>query len=361
MQTTNSPAESRLVVLDTFRAIAILAVLLHHFLSRYAPPDEPRNIYGYTHTYPHWLDLGQLGVQFFFIISGFVIFMTLERCHHLFEFWFRRLARLYPAYVVAMLITFVVANLAGPPEFHTDPKDLLIDLTFLTRYINDARWVEPAYWSLVVELQFYFLIGLVYAAARPRFALAWTALLGFALILWALGPTPETHVFRSVAKNILLIGYMPHFTAGIVFFKLYSGHKQGWWLLAIGAAVTYMVTAADSSWSEHAVHASMFAAFVLFVFGKLEWLAIRPLVFIGEISYSLYLLHQYVGVTLIATLTRVAGASDLLAATVAAAACIALAYAVTSLVEIPAKRALLSWARGRLFMAFARFPTFAFA
>src|SRR5215469_4574944 len=94
-------ADSRIQVLDAFRALAILGVMLHHYLSRYAPPDHPRNLYGYEHQYSQLFDLGAMGVQFFFVISGFVIFMTLEKCHHLVEFWVRRIARLEPAYICA--------------------------------------------------------------------------------------------------------------------------------------------------------------------------------------------------------------------------------------------------------------------
>src|ERR1700733_8298890 len=97
----------RLKVLDAFRALAILAVLLHHYLVRWAPPYYETNLYGYQHVYSHWFNFGYLGVRFFFMISGFVIFMTLEHCKHAFEFWFRRVARLYPAYILCTIMTFI--------------------------------------------------------------------------------------------------------------------------------------------------------------------------------------------------------------------------------------------------------------
>jgi peptidoglycan/LPS O-acetylase OafA/YrhL len=88
----------------------------------------------------------------------------------------------------------------------------------------------------------------------------------------------------------------------------------------------------------------MAVAFLAFLFGRLNWLARRPLLFLGGISYSLYLVHQNLGIILIARLTQV-GVPDLLSAAIAASTCVALAYALTSAVEVPAKRALLDWAR----------------
>ncbi len=340
----DSAATGRLAVLDAFRAVAILAVLIHHFFSRWAPPDHPTNLYGYSHSYPQWLDIGALGVQFFFVISGFVIFMTLERCRHLFEFWARRIARLYPAYLVATLITFVAANWLGPAEFSSSASDAAISLAFLTTFVPGARWVEPAYWSLAVEMQFYFWIGLIYAFSRENFVRAWCGFTLLGLALWIAGTPDSLHLLRNISRYVFLAPYLPHFTAGVMFYLLYRGRRQGCAALGLLSLVTYAVTAIDQPVASHYAHVVMIAAFALFLRGQLAWLAVRPLVWVGECSYALYLLHQYLGVMMIGALTSLLGLPDLLAASLATAACLALAGLLQRTVEQPGK----AWLTGRL-------------
>lgn len=130
---------------------------------------------------------------------------------------------------------------------------------------------------------------------------------------------------------------------------------------ALLALVNYVVVAGDRDWQFHAAHAAMIVAFVLFSLRKLDWLAVRPPVFVGGISYSLYLLHQFIGVSMIALIKRGYGLPDLLVAAIAALACGLLAFALTRLVEVPGKRGLLNWGAAVLPRAKSRFPTLAFA
>jgi len=64
---------SRILELDSLRGLAIIAVMLYHYTSRYV------RLYGFHNTPPFEFWYGRLGVEFFFIISGFVIFMTLSK------------------------------------------------------------------------------------------------------------------------------------------------------------------------------------------------------------------------------------------------------------------------------------------
>lgn len=353
-------AGDRLEVLDSFRALAILAVLLHHFFSRWAPPDHPRDLYHYAHAYPQWLDLGALGVQFFFMISGFVIFMTLERCSHVLDFWARRLARLYPAYLAATAVTFVLANTLGPPEFGSSLLDAFIGLAFLTTFIPEARFVEPAYWSLVVEMQFYFWVGLLYALARGRFVAAWIAFVALGLAAWVAGGWDSLHAARSVARYVLLAPYMPQFTAGMAFYLAFRGRRREAIALGIAALLAHGVTALELSFEYHVAHVAMVAAFLAFLAGRLQWLALRPLVFIGGVSYSLYLVHQYLGVMLIGALRQATGLPDLVVASIATAACILVATLFARCIEDPGKTALQRWANRTLATGMSRLPRFAF-
>lgn len=360
MVTPNKNSESRLLALDVFRALAILGVLIYHYLSRFAPPVYAHDIYGYHHLYPRWLDVGALGVQFFFIISGFVIFMTLEKCRDPFEFWFRRFARIYPAFVAATLLTFVLVNVFGPADFHSTWIDALVGLTFLSKDIPGTSFVEPAYWSLAVEVKFYLLIALVYAASKGRFVLGWSMLVIAGLVAYVAGEIPQLHVLRWVANHVFLMECLPNFTAGIAFYKIWRGERSGWRALALLAAVNYVIVASDRGLLVHAAEVAMLVVFALFSLRKLDWLVSRPLVFIGGISYPLYLIHEYIGVSMIALLRHRLQVPDLLAAALAAFACGVMAYAMTRWVEAPAKGFLMSRGRTRFAWLASQFPGLAF-
>jgi len=350
----------RLHVLDAFRALAILAVLVCHYFATWGLPEYAGNLYGYQHAYPVWLGWGALGVEFFFIISGFVIFMTLERCHGLLEFWARRFARLYPAYVVAMALTFLIANTLGPPEFASSTADFLIGLSLSTPYVSGAKFVDQVYWSLVVELQFYIAIGIVYVLAGKRFATLWTLYAGATLACWFIGRSLGMHMLVALANRVFLLPYLAHFTLGIAFYFLYTGRIHRGRLLAALALSMYLLIDAQAPAVWHAMHAMMVVLFVLFLRGKLEWLAVAPLQFLGKISYSLYLVHAYIGIILIGLLTRVYRVPDLIAALGAAIACLALAYALTETVERPIKRTLLRWAAPLFRSSQRQWPSLAF-
>ena len=104
---TSTP--SRMVELDALRGIAAVAVLGYHFTTRY------QEQIGHVGGMPADLSVGRYGVHLFFLISGFVIFMTLERTRTVADFAVSRFSRLFPGYWAALSLTSLVVLVAGLP------------------------------------------------------------------------------------------------------------------------------------------------------------------------------------------------------------------------------------------------------
>ena len=110
----------RILALDSMRGLAALSVALFHYT------------YGFNHGDTNYVfHKGFLGVQFFFILSGFVIFMTVNKKPNLRSFVVGRFTRLYPAYWLSVVLTFLVF------KFTIFRKHQFLDLKIL-----DLRWSE---------------------------------------------------------------------------------------------------------------------------------------------------------------------------------------------------------------------------
>ncbi len=148
-------SEKRYAELDVFRGLAIISVLLFHYTTRY------NQIYGHakmTFDFPY----GYLGVQLFFMLSGFVTYMSMDHMNNGFEFIFKRYSRLFPAYWISILITFTSVTVFTLPDRQTSLHDVLLNLTMLQDWIGGVKSIDGAYWALSRFLSFYFLLFLIH-------------------------------------------------------------------------------------------------------------------------------------------------------------------------------------------------------
>src|ERR1700755_1312107 len=95
----------RIELLDSFRFIAVLSVFLYHFTNSWV------SLYPYGNFFGHIFRFGYLGVNFFFMISGFVISYTLENTPNLSSFYKNRFSRLFPPMLLCTIIIFVILSL----------------------------------------------------------------------------------------------------------------------------------------------------------------------------------------------------------------------------------------------------------
>jgi peptidoglycan/LPS O-acetylase OafA/YrhL len=271
-----APASPRLRGLDGLRALAALAVVAHH----YGGP---------------WARYGLLGVELFFVLSGFVILMTLERDRPLAEFALARAARLYPAYwgSVALVGAFLLAT------GQTELRVVLWNATMLQGFLRVPDLVDP-YWTLAYELWFYAVLAALVAARQlrnvDRIALAWLVVLiaGRSAMLVA---DRGGRLYQHPLLQLLLMPQFGHlFIAGMMLYRLETGRRGAATRWALLLAFAYSIFGRPD-WAEvpPLVYLLANAAFLAAVWAaageRVPLLASRPVVALGACSYSLYLLH----------------------------------------------------------------------
>jgi peptidoglycan/LPS O-acetylase OafA/YrhL len=355
----------RLKVLDGFRAVAILLVIGFHYFARWTPPLSTVNHYPYGDFGAHfWLfQYGYLGVELFFIISGFVISMTLFRCRSIGQFARKRFARLFPTMLLCSVVTFVVLSLLPQHAFHPNARDFLPSLSFTDPLIWTKLFgvgfkaIDGSYWSLFVEVKFYFWIGILYfTVGSHRFfrAVAWI----FGVLLFVSSLMLVLHSPHHWALDfIFALDALPWFVAGIGFYALYGDHTRriGWFLLA-EAAVAVLAQRVDDPVSAIAPLVALALCYGLFLAMLLRprwvvWLAYQPFAAVGVASYSLYLLHQEIGVAILDMFRHVLGPThpvySALLVPVLAGSLIAASLLIYRYWEAPVKSFLLAWGAGR--------------
>src|ERR1700761_2906554 len=162
----------RIGLLDCFRFVAVTMVVLYHLTSPLAVKNAQAGISFPVFRY------GYLGVEFFFIISGFVISYSLENTATISTFFLHRFRRLFPAMLLYSLITFAVIGCLDTADIFKNAhyaRNLLPGFTFTNPAIwtnltgIDFHWINGSYWSLWTEVQFYILSACIYFLNRKHF------------------------------------------------------------------------------------------------------------------------------------------------------------------------------------------------
>ena len=281
MQPAPAP-KNEVHIINTLRAVAALMVCFYHFTWHsdptgwFFPEDNPVRYFGYQ---------GQVGVYVFFVISGFIIPYALYQGRYTIKNFFRfvakRLARLHPPFIASMLLFAVLAIGYALKEQEMVKPDWfrIIHNFFLTAKFVDVPWYEDVYWTLAIEFQYYVLIALIF----PLLIHKNQSITYLTLILFVL----TSQFFDHDRKHIIFF-HAPVFTAGIALFLHRVNRLND--LQFIALLGWCMIETRYEIGPEVAVALSITAASVV----MLNWRN-KVTDFLGNISYSLYLIHGFVG------------------------------------------------------------------
>lgn len=284
---------------DLLRGFACVAVVAFHYLHRgqaagWISSHAPAAIESVAR-------YGYLGVHLFFIISGFVIFMSAQGAS-VRSFAASRAARLYPALWIAAPVTATMAWAFQRAEFQVQISQLLVNLTMFPHWLK-VDFVDGAYWTLAVELQFYLLIALAIALRGMDRAEWWVA-------AW-LGVSAVNAVRPMYPLEFWLAAkWAPLFSAGICFYLLRFRGRSAVRLALLGVsyllALKYEIgslaqppSGSAPDWVSASVRAGAISAFYALFFwiaGNHRQFKPTPIrVWAGLLTYPVYLLHQNVG------------------------------------------------------------------
>lgn len=359
------PADLRL--LTALRAFAAMLVVLFHFGAR-AAPGSP------LHT--AIVERGQLGVDIFFVLSGFILAHVylgrLAAGRFAFgEFLAARIARLYPMHLAMLAAAAAIGWLAmrhgqplaiyGPPmgldpvtgggwAWHLAANLVLVQAWGMLNgyYFNDVSW------SISAEAAAYLLFPMIGVLALAFGNRAWLRLLA-ALALYACAQVAAEVAFGAglgeLTWNFGALRILPEFALGVAFYGLGTTHRPptgvlGW--LAPATIATVMLAMTLGAPVE--VMPPLFGAVILMLANcERDGLVpparlLAPTVYLGEISYSTYMLHLLLGTAALNTAARLLGRDGQSLPTVAIAGTVAivlLASAVSyHLVELPGRHLL---------------------
>ncbi len=301
-QTFTQTETDRFHYLDSARGIAAMSVLIGHF-------SESRLRGNFYFNLGSTVINAADAVSFFFVLSGFVLsfkYLHSNKVLDVKQFYYKRILRLYPAYIFTVLICFLSGNQRGIVfaifrELFYENKQSLWQELFMIRGVHN--WYGPG-WTLDIEMIFSLLLPIFIICAQKNIK----------AIIWIVP------LYYLIGAGYIA-GWVVHFCLGIIAayyypeIKSYDFSKSKLypyrWLIFLATYFAYSMRQFDHIWNFNQnetfrnfgiitrtdfFHYSGFASFVIIVWiinstKAQRFLNVKPLLFLGKISYGIYLMH----------------------------------------------------------------------
>ena len=258
------------------RGIAAMMVCLFHFTGTLNNPFWHNEVGFY----------GKFGVHIFFVISGFIIPYSMYKSNYkLKNFWkfmLKRIIRIEPVYLFSICLIIIISYVAKLSPYSLNSNldyfnlNSFLHLLYLVDFFN-GHWLNPVFWTLAIEFQFYILIAFLFSFLQNTNKLITLFILFFGCALPFL-----------LKVDFLVFNYLLLFIPGYLFYLFYIQK------LTLDFFILFLLLTAILNWVKFdfyvAICPLISISFIYFV-KKPK----RILMFLGKISFSIYLLHTPIG------------------------------------------------------------------
>lgn len=295
---------NQIIGLNVIRGIAAILVLLYHYTCRY-------NDVVYVTPHRDWSFIIQYGgraVTVFFMISGYLTVLTMDRNQSSALFIKKRINRLYPTFWVAMLITFSITKLFGMGDVGI--VDLLGNITMLPNLVGVVP-VDGVYWTQQCEIIFYVIFCMMLILSKNKYKI-------FVLFVWIVISLMtfliQNDINTYVAK-ILRVFCMTDFSSTFIVGLLLGFYKKN--LLSRKFCSVGLILSFLSFYLWHDICYLLFfvVCFIILlyfvvtpdsVFNRENYIT-KPIIWVASLSYPLYLVHQKIGYIIISKIIDMTG------------------------------------------------------
>jgi peptidoglycan/LPS O-acetylase OafA/YrhL len=285
-------SRNRIESIHNLRGIASLTVLFDHLVATpYVGAPAAIAAFGI---------LGNYGVTIFFFISGFVLPYSLQKSKYRIQdfpmFIARRFVRVDPPFFVVVGLTLALNVLLGVVKntpYHIDPVQVFAHVAYIAPLLH-KEWLLSVFWTLCTEFQFYIMIGLIFPILQKH---TLPIALACALCMWLYIPGYFPTERLPLGQREIIFAYLPSFMVGMATF-LYREKLVK--LPTFAAAIAISVIAL---FFKAPLDISIVALITILVVMHANFYNV-VLDFFGRISYSLYLVHLLVIVTVLPVLHK---------------------------------------------------------
>ena len=286
-------------LLDLYRFVAAVMVVIYHYAFNGVAGGKVQSI---THVEPSITMYGYLGVELFFMISGFVIYNSVINSNPS-KFITSRMIRLFPAYWFCLIVTTVFTLMYGYKyDFTVSFSQVLMNFTMVQQLFG-VEHVDGVYWTLTYELIFYILVFTVFFIGNQntlqKFFVIWPGLI-FISYICGLDFLP------------FMGGYFYFFCSGVVIAMLCRSPS---WYLSVSLFFLLLLTIQYSlsnaalystqkgvEYSPYIISLIIAVFFFMMVILKYDYFKLFKIPLsevLGKITYPLYLIHAHIGYMLL--------------------------------------------------------------